>query len=81
MTLFQSLKIHEISKGLCKFTWKLMGFIWLNRGERDFYIIWPYSTNTLYLIQSLSGVDTAASDTAILQSKNQSIPSDYLLSL
>lgn len=68
--------IHEIYKGLCK----LMGLIWFNRGERDFYSIWTFSMNTLHLKQSLSGVDTASSDTAILQSKTQSIPSDYLLS-
>lgn len=68
--------IHEIYKGLCK----LMGLIWFNRGERDFYSIWTFSMNTLHLKQSLSGVDTASSDTAILQSKTQSISSDYLLS-
>lgn len=37
--------------------------------------------NTLNVTQSLPRADTASSDTAILQSKNQSIPSDYFLSV
>lgn len=81
MTLFQSLSQHEICKGLCKLTWKLTSLILLNRGETDSSNIQPFSTNTLNVTQSLPGAGTAWNDTAILQSKNQSTPSDYLLSL